>query len=62
MNLIEQVVNTIRYERSRVEINLKHMWNLKLGRIGEKMINILEKYELLGTLTVESYLLCASSL
>ena len=62
VNLIKQAVNTIGSERSRVEINLKYMWNLKLSHIGEKMINKLEKYRLLGLLTIESYLFCASSL
>ena len=55
-------MNAIRSERSRVEINLKYIWNLRLDRIGEEMINRLEKYELLGSLTVESYLVYASSL
>ena len=62
VNLIEQVVNVIRFERSRVEIKLKYIWNLRLGRIGEEMINRLEKYGLMGLLTVELYLICVSSL
>ena len=62
VNLIEQAVNAIGSERFKVEINLKYMWSLRLGRIGEEMINRLKKYELLGPLTVESYLVCTSSL
>ena len=62
VNLIEQVVNAIRSERSRVEITLKYMWSLRLGRIGEEMTNKLKKYGLLSSLTVESYLVCVSFL
>ena len=49
-------------KRFRVEINLMYMWNLGLGRIGEEMINRLEKHKLLGSLTAESNLVCVSSL
>ena len=56
MNLIEQAVNAIEFERSRVEINLKYMRNLGLGHIKEEMINRLEKYGHLSSLIVGSYL------
>ena len=46
VNLLEQVVNTIRSERSRIEISLKYMWTLRLSHIGEEMINKLKKYEI----------------
>ena len=62
VNLIEKVVNVIGSERSIVKIKLKYMWNLRLGPIGEEMINRLKKYRLLGSLTIESYLLYALSL
>ena len=61
VNLIKQTVNAIGSKRSRVEINFEYMWNLRLSHIGEEMINKLKKYELLGSLTIESYLVCASS-
>ena len=62
VNLIEQAVNVIGSERSRVEINLKYISSLRLGRTGEEMINKLETYGFLGSLTFESYLVYASSL
>ena len=52
VNLIEQAVNAIGSERSRVEINLKYMWILRLDCIGKEMINKLEKYEFLDSLTI----------
>ena len=61
INLIEQAVNVIGSERSRVKINFKYIWSLRLGHTGEEMINKLEKYGLLGSLTSESYLVYASS-
>ena len=36
VNLIEQSVNAIRSERSKIEINLKYMWNLWLSHIEKK--------------------------
>ena len=62
MNLFEQAVIVNGSERSRFEINLKYMWHLRLDHVGKEMINRLEKCELLGLLTVESYLVCVSSL
>ena len=55
-------MNAIRSERSKVEINFKYMWNLRLDRIEEEMINKLKKHGLLGSLTVELYLVCVLSL
>ena len=46
VNLIEQVVNAIGSERSKIEINLEYMWTLRLSHIGEEMINKFEKYGL----------------
>ena len=46
VNLLEQVVNAIGSERSRIEISLKYMRTLRLSRIGEEIINKLKKYEL----------------
>ena len=46
VNLIEQSMNAIGSKRSRIGISLKYMWILKLDRIGEEMINKLEKYGL----------------
>ena len=46
VNLIEQAVNAIEFERSRVEIIFEYMWDIRLSHIGEKMINKLKKYEL----------------
>ena len=37
------------------DINIKHMWHLRLGHIRKEMINILEKDGLLGLLTSGSY-------
>ena len=62
VNLIEQAVNAIGSSRSRVEINLEHMWDLRLSHIVEEMINKQKNYGLLDSLIVESYLVCASSL
>ena len=46
INIIEQAVNAIGLERSKVEIKFKYIWNLRLSHIGEEMINKLEKYGL----------------
>ena len=62
VNLFEQTMSTIGSERFRVEINLKYLWYFRLAHIREKMIYRLEKYGLLGSLTVESYLVCKLSL
>ena len=58
VNISEQTVNTIGSNRSKNEINLKYLWHLRLGHIEEDRINKLEKHELLGSLTFESYLIC----
>ena len=55
VNVFEQVVNVIGSKRSRDNVNLKYMWHLKIGHIGDERINRLEKDGLLGIWTTESY-------
>ena len=62
VNVSEQVVSTVGSKRSRDQINQKYMLHLRLDHIKENKINKLEKHELLGSLTFESYLVCESSL
>ena len=61
-NISEQVETAVGSKRPRDEMNLKYMWHLRLGHIGEERINKLDKDGLLGSLTSESYPVCESCL
>ena len=39
INLSKQIVTAVGSERSRYEINLKYIWHLRLGHIGDERIN-----------------------
>ena len=58
----KQIVNAIRSKRLRDRISQKYLWHLRLGHIGEDRLNKLEKDDLLGSLTFESYPVCESCL
>ena len=45
------IVNTTGSKRFRDEINLKYMWCLRLGHVGEDRTNRLKKDRLLGQLS-----------
>ena len=62
VNINEQIVNAIGFKRPRDRISQKHLWHLRLGHIREDRLNKLEKDDLLGPLTSESYLVCESCL
>ena len=48
-------MNVIRSKRLRDRISQKYLWYLGLGYIREDRLNKLEKDDLLGPLTFESY-------
>ena len=60
INFNKQIVNAIGSKRSRDRISQKYLWHLKLGHIDEDRLNKLEKDDLLGPLTFESYPVCES--
>ena len=62
INLFEQAMSAIVSKRSRNEVNLKYMWHLRLGHIGEEKINRLVKDNLLDSFSDESILICESCL
>ena len=62
ININEQIVNAIESKRPRDRIKQKYLWHLRLGHIEEDRLNKLEKDDLLGSLTFESYPICKSSL
>ena len=50
-------MNTVGSERFIDEINSKYIWYLRFDHIEEDRINKLKKYELLGSSTLESFLI-----
>ena len=48
-------MSAIRFKRSRVVVNLKYMWHLRLGHIEEEKINRLMKDGLLDSFLDESF-------
>ena len=62
INLSEQTMSAIRSKRSNDEVNLKCIWHLRLGNIGEERINRLVKDSLLDSFLDESYPICESCL
>ena len=52
INLSEHAIGS---KRSRDKVNLKYIWNLRLGHIGEEMINRLVKDGLLDSFSDESF-------
>ena len=55
---IEQNVNAIRIKRPRDSLNDRYLWHLRLGHISKDRVNKLKKFELLSSLTFESYPIC----
>ena len=55
-------MSAIRFKRSRVVVNLKYMWHLRLGHIEEEKINRLMKDGLLDSFLDESFSVCESHL
>ena len=62
VNYIKHDVNAIGIKQPRDKINQRYLWHLRLGHIGEDMINILKKIKLLNSLTFKSYPVCESCL
>ena len=62
INISKQTMSAIGSKRSRDRVNLKYIWHLRLGHIGEERINRLVKDGLLDSFLDKSFPVCESCL